>query len=338
MIDKPELRQDVVSGDWVLVAPGRRRRPQEFVSGNHAPQTPKSQCPFEDPQKADNGEPLLWYSRTTGGRGPVGRDWVLQVVENKYPAVARHTGSCPVPLPRGLYQEMEGIGFHEIVIPRSHTKFLADMTADEAELIVRAYQERIVHYSKEACLAYALVFHNHGDMAGASVWHPHSQIIALPIIPPDVRRSLDGARRFWQGSRQCVHCNIIKWEKSEKERLVYSNSEFIVIAPFASHVNFEVRIFPIKHSSRFEEITRESRLLFADALTTVLRRLKKVLKNPAYNFFIHTAPIERGEFDYYHWHLEILPKTSHLAGVELGTGVEVITMPPEEAAKFLANA
>ena len=212
------------------------------------------------------------------------------------------------------------------------------MTPQEAELVIHAYQERIVHHAKEPCLAYVLVFHNHKEAAGATIWHPHSQIIALPIIPPDVRRSLDGAQHFWRTRHTCVHCEIIRWESAQKERVIHRNKEFIVIAPFASHVNFEMRIFPIAHASRFEEIKPQSRLFFADALTVALKRLKKVLKDPAFNFFIHTAPHERGKFDFYHWHLEILPKTQHLAGVELGTGIEFIAMPPEEAARYLRNA
>lgn len=335
MINSPELRQDIVSGDWVLVAPERRKRPHQFAVRSRSKPTPPDQCPFENPQKAGNAEPLLWYSRKGEESGPVRKNWVLQVIQNKYPLVTRHKGRvCPLPLPYGLYHKMAGVGFHEVVITRSHKKFLSGMNAVEAELAIRAYQERMLFHMREQCLRYVFVFHNHGEAAGASVWHPHSQIIALPIIPPDVRRSLDGAQRYWQKKHQCVHCEIIDWEITKKERVIHRNKGFVVIAPFASHVSFEMRIFPLQHAARFETISPADRLLLADALTSALGRLKKVLHDPAYNFFIHTAPVEKGKFSYYHWHLEILPKTAHLAGAELGTGIETVTMPPEEAARF----
>ncbi len=336
MIDKPELRRDLVNSDWVLVAPGRRRRPQQFAKSAKDVPVPKKDCPFEDPQKAGNGEALLWYTKSSEGSGQPPRDWALQVVKNKFPAVMRHAGrSCPVPLREGLYEKMAGVGFHEVLITRSHTRFLADMNTEEVERVVRAYQDRILWHKSEKCLEYIFVFHNHGRAAGASVWHPHSQIIALPIIPPDVRRSLSGAKLYWNEHKKCVHCEVVRQEITKKERIIYQNKGFVVLAPFASHTAFEVRIFPLKHQARFEDSNTESLKYFADALSGTLKKLKRALKNPAYNFFIHTAPIEGGDYSYYHWHVEILPKTSTFAGVELGTGVEVLAISPEEAAAYL---
>lgn len=338
MIDKPELRQNIVSKEWVLVATGRRRRPDQFVSNMKDKQTSIQECPFEDPETTNQVDPLVWYSKKGREAGSIKKkDWLLQVIPNKYPAVSEHTGKvCPVPLPRGVYKSMDGVGFHEIVIPRLHTKFLADMTAREAELVIRAYQDRLLYHKGEQCLAYIFIFHNHGSRAGASVWHPHSQILALPIIPPDVQRSLSGSKLYMHENQRCAHCEIIQWELKTSERLIYKNKHFIVIAPFASQVNFEMRIFPITHSSRFENISSMERHSFADALVTALRKIKKGLKNPPYNFFIHTAPIlGDGQYDYYHWHLEIFPKTSHFASVEHGTGVEIVTVAPEEASAYL---
>ena len=338
MNDKPELRQNIVSKEWILVAPGRRRRPGQFSSTGKDKPTPVTKCPFEDPQKTNEVDPLIWYSRKGAEHRFIQkRDWLLQVIPNRYPAVEAHRGkTCPVPRSMGIYRSMQGVGLHEIVIPRSHTKFLADMTDREAELIIRAYQDRILYHRDEQCLAYIFIFHNHGSRAGASVWHPHSQILALPIIPPDIQRSLSGSKLYMLEHKKCAHCEVIRHELKTGERIIYKNKHFIVIAPFASQVNFEIRIFPILHRGRFEDISSEERLLLASALVTVLRKLKKGLKNPAYNFFIHTAPIlEDREYDYYHWHLEIFPKTSHLASVEHGTGVEILTVVPEEAAAYL---
>ncbi len=330
----PELRQDIVSSEWILVAPSRRHRPNYFITQKEKPAA-KSACPFEDPQKSGNSFPISWYSKNGLERSTVTSNWLLQVIPNKFPAVVLHSGACPHALPYGLYHHMAGVGFHEVLVYRSHSKFLADMSPPEAEFVIRAYQDRFLAHKKEKCLEYIFIFHNHGSAAGASVWHPHSQIIALPIVPPDVARSLRGAGDYWGKHHTCVHCKIISWELSKKERIIYRNKKFVAIAPFASHVSFEMRIFPLRHTARFEEVRADDRLLFADALVSTLRKLKRVLRNPPYNFFIHTAPLGQGNFDYYHWHLEILPKTSHLAGVELGTGVEVVSMPPEAAAAYL---
>ena len=336
MIDKSELRRDIVNGDWVLVATGRRRRPQQFAKPAADKPTSKKDCPFENPQKDGNGPAFLWYTKSSEGSGEPPSGWVLQVIKNKFPAVLHHSGrTCPVPIRDGIYEKMIGIGFHEVLVTRSHTKFLADSSNQEIEYVVRAYRDRILAHKAEKCLEYIFIFHNHGRAAGASVWHSHSQIIALPIIPPDVRRSLAGAKLYWLDTKKCVHCEVGKREKIKKERIIYQNKKFIVLAPFASHTAFEVRIFPLEHQSSFEDIDQESCKYFADALGTILKKIKRALKNPAYNFFIHTAPIVDGDYSYYHWHLEILPKTSTFAGVELGTGIEVLAISPEEAASYL---
>lgn len=334
----PELRQNPVSGDWVLVVPGRQKRPHNFAAKDAQKPVPKSQCPFEDPQKSNGVDPLAWYSKEGRVDGPIKKNWAVQVIPNKFPLVTHHQGVCPTPVPHGIHRKMDANGFHELVIPRGHSTFLSDMRAEEAELVIRAYQDRILHHTKEDCLKYVLVFHNHGSAAGASIWHPHSQILALPIIPHDVYRSLYGSKKHFEKNKKCIHCEIISYEQNEHERLIYRNKEFIVMTPFAPHTSFEIRIFPLRHNSRFETISREERLYFADALVGALRRLKKVLKNPAYNFFIHTAPVDGENHEYYHWHLEIFPKTSHLAGLEHGTGIRAVEMLPETAAEYLRKA
>ncbi|MEK7650143.1 MAG: galactose-1-phosphate uridylyltransferase [Patescibacteria group bacterium] len=334
----PELRQNPVSGDWVLVAPARARRPNQFKI-DIGKATPKKDCPFEDPQKAGNGEPLEWYTAEGArGKGPLAKTWSLQVIPNKYPFVTKHKGVCPTPPGEGLARMMAAVGFHEVVIPRGHNTFLADMKPEEAELIIRAYQDRILAHKDEDCLDYVLVFHNHGAASGASIWHPHSQILALPFVPHDVRQSVNGSRAWFEKKATCVHCEIIAADEISGERLVYHNKEFVIVVPYAPSASFELRIFPRDHGSHFEEITPEQRLYLADALTAALRRLKKVIGNVPYNFFIHTAPVDKQDYRYYHWHLEIEPKTSIFGGVEHGAGIRVIEVAPEAAAEYLRGA
>lgn len=332
-----ELRQHPVSGDWVLIAPARAKRPHKFKS-NVGKAVPKSECPFENPQETNHTSPLLWYTDGGGlGAGSIAKSWSLQVIPNKFPIVAGHEGACPVPPADGLNKHMAAVGFHEIIIPRAHNKFLADMKPDEAELIVRAYQDRILAHKDDDCLHYVLVFHNHGAAAGASVWHPHSQILALPFVPHDVRRSIEGSRAWFEKHSTCVHCEIIADDEHDGTRLVYHNKYFVVLTPYAPHASFEVTILPRAHTAHFWEIGATERLALADALVAALRRLKRVLKNPAYNFFIHTAPVDRADYRYYHWHLEIFPRVETLAGFEHGSGIRVVKIPPEIAAEHLRN-
>jgi len=335
MIKKPQLRRDAVSGDWVLIAPGRRSRPDQFRKHSDAPQ-PTEACPFEEP--ASTNKLLSWYDDRGLQNGAPEASWKVQVIENKYPAVSEPHGTCPLPPGESLHGHMDGIGFHEVVVTRSHTESLGAMSTEEVTTVLRAYQDRFRAHRDEECLRYILIFHNHGTDAGASVYHPHSQVMALPIVPPDVRRSLEGSKKNWEESKKCIHCEYIAEEQKTKERFIYENKDFVVLAPFASHVNFEVRIFPLVHSSDFATLSEASLSFFADALSTALKKLKNILEDPPYNFFIHTSPLRDGNHEYYHWHLEILPKTGRLAGVELGTGIEVITMEPELAAEYLRNA
>ena len=333
----PELRQDFVRGDWILLAKARRLRPHQLQHARIVPIASKSSCPFEDPQKSTNGPPLLWFSAPSHKRDSKAlfKNWFLQIVKNKYPALTHHLKNCPLLLRDGIYTKMSGMGFHEVIITRPHARSLAHFSIKEAELVIRAYQKRIQDLFKERCLQYILIFQNHREEAGASVFHPHSQLMALPIIPPDVGRSLDGSQKFYHKYGKCAHCLIVSQELTQKVRVVYKNKSFIVLAPYASHTSFELRIFPLKHQARFEKISVRDRAFCADALTTALRKLYKGLKNPPYNFFIHTAPRNIKRFKHYHWHIEILPKMSKLAGVELGTGIEIIAISPEEAAEYL---
>lgn len=355
-----ELRQDPVSGDWVAIATARAKRPHAFVEkGRKRFSQPKSTCPFE--------ELISQYTAafTTSGQEASGNNWWVQVIPNKYPAFTpleafrmRDTllsgvdnrrgnklltgftrGMCAAPHTAGPYVWTEGVGFHEVVITRDHTRAIADMGHDEVEQVVHIYQERAREMQKDDCMKYVSIFHNHGSGAGATLSHPHSQIIALPVIPPDVARSIRGSADYFHRHNACVHCAIIGYELEAGERVIYENDHCVVVAPYASKTAFEMRIFPKKHRARFEEAVAEERASAADALRASLAKLSRGLKDPDYNFFFHTAPVAgSGEnFNHYHWHIEIIPKTAIWAGFEIGTGIEISAIAPEDAASFLKN-
>ncbi len=322
----PEFRQDLVSGDWILLAPKRGER---FEYKPRAPmELAISKCPFENPPKFHNKPPVLVY------RNKKGDDWFLQIIPNKYPAVEE--GKCRPAEKNGFHKTRAGVGFHDIVIYRDHNRYLADMTVEEIEKILSAFRERYIDLAANKCVEYISIFHNHGIEAGSTVPHPHSQILALPIVPPDVSHSLRGSRRYFDEHKKCVHCQMIAQELKEKKRVVYKDDGIVVIAPFASRSNFELRIFPKKHSAYFEKIGDREQVHLAAAMRFVFSKIYKKLGDPAFNFFIHTAPTIKGrDYGHYHWHMEILPKFSTYGGFELGTGMDIIAVAPERAAEIL---
>ncbi|MDO8676154.1 MAG: galactose-1-phosphate uridylyltransferase [Candidatus Azambacteria bacterium] len=325
----PELRQDLVSGDWILLASGRAHRPEFVVQKTEERRLPKSNCPFDDPQKSGNKPPVLVYQNKTG------TDWFLQVIPNKYPAV--ELGYCGPAKKTGIYSVREGRGAHEVVILRDHNKHISEYKKEDLKLLFSAYRDRYKSLSNEKCIEYISIFHNYGKEAGASVPHPHSQILALPIVPPDVASSIRGSRDFFHKYNKCVHCLMIEYELKNKKRIVFENKNAIVLAPYASRSNFELRIFPKKHLAFFEGVNDNNGELsdMAEAFHIALAKIYKNLKNPSFNFFLHTAPaIKNLDYSHYHWHFEILPKTSIFGGFDIGTGIDIITVAPETAAKI----
>lgn len=339
--DGSEFRRDLVSEDWILIAAKRAQRPHSRDTKKVRPKLSdsKKDCPFDNPQSKGAPAPLLWlpHPKTKNYKlrtENLSKDWWVQIIPNKYPALSPHD-ICPVEVSDGPHLKMGGVGFHEIIITRDHQRRISEMTLSEVETLLYAYQERYHAISGEECINYILIFHNQGPKAGATIFHPHSQLIAMPIIPPDVSRSLEGSKEYYERKRKCVHCAMLSWEQKKKERIVHENRKFLVIEPFASRVSYETRIFSKSHQSHFDEISAEDRTHLAQAMSVSLKKIKKALDDPDYNFFIHTAPAKDGTNNYYHWHMEILPKTSIWAGLELGTGIEVVAVPPEEAAALL---
>ncbi len=322
-----ELRQDIVSGDWVVIATGRAKRPNDFLKGRRPREfQPKSACPFE---KVIPNRILVFSKRQSKNN-----DWWLQVIPNKYPAFGK--GLCSVVYKAGPYRWTGGVGFHEVIITRDHTRSIGEMNDEEVDFIIQAYQSRYLALKDDKCVEYVSLFHNHGRLAGASITHPHSQIIAIPVVPPDIRKSVEGSRRYFDAHATCVHCIMLRYERKVKTRVIYENDRFIVIAPYASRTAFETRVFPKFHSAHFEEISADDRKLFTHAFRVGLAKIFRGLGDPDYNFFLHTAPVrKKGDTWHYHWHFEIIPKTAIWAGFEIGTGIEISVIDPESAARFL---
>jgi len=320
-----ELRMDLVSNDWVVIATGRARRPESFAKEKRTKVVaPSKQCPFCRPGIVDKA--VLRYDRTDGS-------WFVISIPNDFPAFSK--GDRLEERKEGPNRIMNGLGYQEVIITADHKRQMAQFSQEEIKMVIDVYQERYLDLISKKLIRYVSIFHNHGREAGASVAHPHSQLIAIPVIDPDIRGSLDGAESFYRSQGKCVYCTMINWDIKDGQRIIYQNDKFVVLCPFAPQVSFEVRIYPKEHQPHFEEMTEVEKKLFADALQKALNKIYQALNNPSYNFYIHTAPRDGEGYENYHWHLNILPKTAIWAGFELGAGIEISTIEPEKAAAFL---
>lgn len=337
-----QLRRDIISGDWVVIATGRAKRPDEFrrkevketlrEAVGPAKQKTKSDCVFC--RIVEKEEPLLVYSHGEKQDEPVA-DWTTVVVANKFPAFApgKELNRRKV----GPYQVMEGVGFHELVVLRDHNRRIGQLEVGEIKELFDVYQERYLDLSNEPEVNYVSLFHNEGEEAGASITHPHSQIIAIPTTDPDIESSLVGSKRYWQANNKCPHCVMIDYDRRTRERVVWENEEFVVCCPFVPRTAFETRVYPKKHQAYFERIKDQTKLQLAEAFQKALIALRRGLNKPDYNFFLHTAPCDGKSYNHYHWHWQIIPKTQIWAGFELGTEIEISTITPERAADYLAK-
>jgi UDPglucose--hexose-1-phosphate uridylyltransferase len=233
---------------------------------------------------------------------------------------------------------MNGIGAHEVIIETpDHDRALAAMSEADIERVLWAYRERMLDLKRDFRLRYIVVFKNHGAAAGATLEHTHSQLIALPIVPDFAREELDGARAHFRVKERCVFCDIVRQDLADMKRVVLENAEAVAIAPYAPRFAFETWLLPKRHSARFEEAPRSEYESVARLLKSVLQRMNRALESPPYNLIVHTAPFSDAVEDLFHWHIEVMPKITRVAGFEWGTGFYINPTPPEEAAQVLRS-
>jgi UDPglucose--hexose-1-phosphate uridylyltransferase len=278
---------------------------------------------------------VLSYRNNGGGRNTPG--WELRVVPNKFPALQVEGN-----LDRqgeGLFDRMNGVGAHEVIIETpDHGKTLATMSEPEVERVLWAFRERVLDLKQDRRFRYILIFKNHGAAAGATIEHAHSQLIALPIVPDFVREELDGARRHFSAKERCVFCDIIRQEVAAGRRVIHENADMVALSPYAPRFPFETWLLPRSHGARFEEAPRQVYESLARMIKTVLMRMNRALETPPYNLIIHSAPFSEETTDFYHWHVELMPKLTRTAGFESGTGFYINPTSPEEAADVLRTA
>jgi UDPglucose--hexose-1-phosphate uridylyltransferase len=329
-----ELRKDPVTGRWVIISSERRSRPSDFRIERHHVQR-DDYCPFCNGHE-DLTPPEIFAYRSNGGR-PNGPGWDLRVVPNRFPALKVEGG-----LDRegdGMFDRMNGIGAHEVIIETpDHDKTLASMTEGEIERVLSAFRARVLDLKQDRRFRYILLFKNHGAPAGATLEHPHSQLIALPIVPDFVREEIEGARHHYADKERCVFCDIVKQELAAARRVIVENADIVALAPYAPRFPFETWLVPRRHGSRFEDAAQHEFESLARLLKSVLLRVNRTLESPSYNLIVHSAPFSEDASDAYHWHVELMPKLTRVAGFEWGTGFYINPTSPEEAARVLRDA
>lgn len=330
----PELRKDPVLGRWIIISKERRKRPTDFLM--EKPETSGGFCPLcPGNEKTTPPEVLSFGAHNTHFKD--GSGWQVRVVPNKYPAliIEGELGKEG----EGLYDRMNGIGAHEVIIESPvHEETFSSLSPEKMTLVLRAYKERINDLGRDPRFKYVMIFKNHGKAAGASLEHSHSQLIALPILPRMIVSELAGALSYFRYKERCVFCDIIRQEIKQDVRVVCQNDHFITLTPFAPRTPFEMWILPKAHTSAFcrEDDTRL--FVLAQLFSETLKRLDACIPDVPYNFVLHTEPLQLAGLEHYHWHFEIMPKLTSIAGFEWGSGFYINPMPPEEAASYLRQS
>jgi UDPglucose--hexose-1-phosphate uridylyltransferase len=327
----PELRRDPIVGRWVIIATERAKRPTDVPRNTEG--LPPGLCPF-CPGHEDMTPREVYVAGRPPSGAPNGPGWKVRVVPNRYPALMIE-GELEREA-NGIYDRMNGIGAHEVIIETpDHAKDLGGLGDAEVTEVLFALKARVIDLRNDLRFRYILLFKNHGTAAGATLEHAHSQLIALPVTPRHVQEEIEGARRHFEHRERCIFCDIVNQERKERTRVVHENEEFLAFAPWAPRSPFETWIVPKRHESNFEMEPKERLGYCAQALRSTLRRLGAALGNPPYNFIVHSNPLRDPSSPSYHWHIEVMPALTHLAGFEWGSGFYINPVPPEEAAEFL---
>ncbi|MHB0936914.1 MAG: galactose-1-phosphate uridylyltransferase [Armatimonadota bacterium] len=332
----PEFRQNLATKEWIILAAERQKRPAEFVrSRPPMAQVPAHNpaCPFCPGQEAATPEAIAAF--------PPGADlggWQVRVIPNKFPALmpARDEECVACSTRLGPYLRREGVGHHEVVIetPR-HNEDLCMLAPEHIEQVVLMFLLRYQALQGLPSTELVVIFRNHGEKAGTSIIHPHSQIVASSVVPFQVRNKLYEGQRYFDMYNRCVYCDIIRYEREQGARVVMENEHFMALTPYASSVPYEILLLPRHHHATFGELEEDELRDLAHVLQNLLARLYRLLDDPDYNFVIDTAPDHMIGVPFYHWHLEIYPKLTTPAGFEIGSGIGINVVPPEQAATGL---
>ncbi len=325
----PELRRDPITHRWSIIATERAARPKDFLVAKEPLPRPRV-CPFCPGNEGATPTEILAVRPKGGG------SWNVRVVPNKYPAL-RIEGDLDR-RPEGIYDHMNGVGAHEVIIESPDHDFkLHKLPQPHLVKVLETYRTRMTDLQGDKRLRFSLLFRNHGALAGASIQHGHAQLIALPVVPKQVQELIDGSKRYFDYHDRNVFDDIIRQEVQDGRRLIHDNGDFVLVAPYASRFPFETWILPRAQGTRFEATSTQQLEKLAEILTFALDRLDRALDDPPYNFIIHSAPYGSDDLPWYRWHVVINPVLTRVAGFEWGTGFYINPTSPEEAAEFLRS-
>lgn len=326
-----ELRQNIITRDWVIIATERAKKPNEFAQFKKCHDlgaSHREDCPFCLGNEEDIKLELLRISDK--------ENWRVRIIPNKFPAL-----SMGIDLTRnvdGIHHIISGFGYHEVVVEHpNHNVTTALLSIADIVNIVTAYRQRYLEIAKDSRIETIIIFKNHGETAGTSLVHPHSQIAAIPVVPHQFRGRLEAANRYYDDTGDCIFCRSLQDELEDQERIVFQNKSFVAFIPYAALSPFHIWVFPRRHSSAFEEINDDELLDLAEVFKVVLGKLYYGLNDPDYNYTIRSTPIQEHSSKYYHWYLAIVPRVSKQAGFELGSGMYINTALPEASAEFLRS-
>jgi len=328
----PELRKDPFSDTWIVISPERKLRPLYIKGTPGESYLEPGDCPFCEGNESMT-PPEIYAQRVTSSK-PNRPGWTLRVVPNKFPAL-RIEGLLEEK-DEALYDKLSGIGAHEVIIETvSHHKGIDELSIDAITSIFKTYKRRIIDLKQDKRFRYIQIFKNCGSRAGATIPHPHSQLVAMPVVPGRLQERLNRAKAHFDNRGRCLFCDILQYECEYKRRILLKTTEYIVMAPYASRLPFELSVFPRSHCAIFEEIYDNSIQGLAEVFKATVRKVNTALGKPAYNLILHNAPFHRNYKEYFHWHMEILPVITGTGGFEVGTYTYINPTPPEEVVEVL---
>lgn len=330
----PELRKDPVLGRWIIISEERSRRPTDFVVDKI--QSKGGFCPLCPGNENTTPPEVLVYGRSSSAP-PNSPGWSLRVVPNKYPALVIEGNLDKEGV--GLYDKMNGIGAHEVVIESpDHDEPFIFLPPERMIQVFRSFRDRLIDLGRDTRFKYVMIFKNTGKAAGASLEHSHSQLVALPILPRMIVSELEGSLSYYKYKERCIYCDIIRQELRDDIRVICQNDQYIAMVPFAPRSPFEMWIMPKAHHSSYIAMDDSSYASLSMVFSETMRRLDACIPDVPYNFVLHGAPLRSEPLEHFHWHFEIRPKLTTIAGFEWGSGFYINPMPPEDAAKFLKEA
>lgn len=324
----PQLRQNIITGEWVVIAPERAKRPSDFIEAAEVKQDGND--PFATAGEVYKKNRIKDYQFESRH---------IYVIPNKFPAFVEEDkcSSRTYRVENDFYAMRPSTGGHDVIIVKDETESVFTFSQQIWYEFFKITKARYIYWLRDCNAQHSMLIYNQGPKSGASIIHPHGQLFAANIIPNQILKELNGAERYFIDTGENVFDAMIKHEKKEKVRLIEENEHFVAFTFYAARFPFETWVLPKNQHARYEEITDSLVISLAQIMRSVMKRFDRTLHSPPLNFYIHDLPKSISSTEYYRWHIEITPRLSNYGGYELGSGVIIDIMSPEEAAEYLRN-